>query len=291
MATLTDLEDQVREIMFGVARVERPAEDTLAAVMSDSTTSSTPATPAMWKRGNYAEFDNGEVIIFGADSAGATAVRRAQRGTTATSHAVGDVMSKNPWPLRVTVSRQIRDVVRTDLWPHVWTWHNGEITFQAGHHLYPLPPYVVDVAAVEQSNVDADGKFRPIGPDRWDVERVVDSAIATNGSLLRLRDPFDVDSTIYYRGIRRPDPDDLANLDVRLEPMVAWAAAAKCFVTGAGAATQDRARTQRRDGGQVSSMYQMLMGEFLRLRGEYKRQLLDEVRRDRRFRPRMRRSW
>lgn len=287
MATTADLVARTYEVLFGVARVERPAEDTLSGAILIGAVSLTPTTTAMWKRDDYAEFADGEVVIFAADSAGATAVRRAQRGSTAAAQADGAVMRKNPWPLRVDIERKIDEVLLLDLWEHVWSWHNGTITYVAGDHLYDLPQYVEKVASVEQANVDSDGQFRPVDTSRWDVERQVASAIAANGNLLRLRDPFDGSSTIHYRGMRRPHPDDIANLDDELVPLVAWAAAAKCFAADGGA-TKDRARTQRSDATQQAQKYQMLMGEFLRMRSDYSRQLVGEVPRDMRFRRRFR---
>lgn len=289
MATLAGLVDRTYEILFGVAQVERPAEDTISAELSG--TSITVATDSMWKRGDYAEFDDGELVIFVADASGATTVRRAQRGTSSSTQASGNVIRKNPWPLRITVERMVNEVVLNELWPTVWTWHQGTISYTLEDHLYDLPEYIEDVVTLEQANVDGDGKFRPLSTNLWDVERQLSASIATNKTLLRLDRPYDVDSDIYYRGKRRPHPDDLGNLDEILETVVAWGAAAKCFVTSAGGASSDRARNQRRDAEVNRAMYQMLMGEFLRMKDERNRQLMKDVRPDMRWRPRMRKAW
>lgn len=291
MATLANLVERTRDVLYGVGQLERPAEDTIDGAILAAAEAVTVDTEAMWKRGDYAEFADGEVVIFAADASGSTAIRRAQRGTTAADQADAAVILKNPWPLRKTIEQQINDVVLTDLWPHVWSWHQGTVTFTVGDHLYALPEYIEEVVRVDQANVDSDGKLRPMPTRDWDVERQVSTSIATNKNLLRLRNPYDVDSDIHYRGKRRPHPDDLANVAEQLEPMIAWGAAAKCFVAQAGASSQDRGRNQRRDARTSRELYQMLMGEFLRLRSDYHHQLMTEVGADSRFRPRMRVGW
>lgn len=291
MATLADLTTRTLEILYGVAKVERPTEDTLSGNILSGATSLTPSTTTMWKRGDYAQFSDGEVFIFGADSSGATAVRGAQRGTSAAAHASGSVMEKNPWPLRVDVARRIDEVLLNELWPHVWSWYNGTITYSSGDHLYDLPAYIEDVVTVEQADIDSDGRFHPLPPILWDVERKVASTIATNGTLLRLRHPPDASSTIHYRGKRRPHPDDIANLAEELEAMVTWGAAAKCMAGQYQPAGRDRTRIQGKDSQVQGQGYQLLMGEFLRMRKDYSLTLMGEVAADMRWRPRFRVGW
>ncbi len=299
MATLAALTDDVLHMLYGLAQVERPTEDTqVTATFADSDTEIELTTPALWKRGDYAEADDGDIIILTEDHPAATntaTVRRAQLGSTATQHVTASaVWKKNPRYTRVQIERFINEVVRNDLWPDVWTWHNGTVTYTEGDSTYDLPQYIEDVVLVYQYDLSSDEKFHPLDNGYWDVERIIDTNVSTNQNLLRLRQPTDSSYTVYYTGKRRPHPDDLANMSTEVAQLIPWAVVAK-LMAGVRAAPrrydpprQDRDSTE---GGEFRD-YRGFMTEFLRQKNNLNKLLLTEVKGEKRYRPRRRRrTW
>lgn len=299
MATLSDLVDQTYDLLYSQAQVERPAEDTLSTTVTDDADVEWRwSTETMWRRGVYAEAADtaAELVIMAEDhpSGADITVRRGQKGTTAkvAGYSAGDVFYKNPRFRRPVVERMIKQVVLNEMWPHVWSWHQGEVTFSSGDYTYSMPQYVEDVVHVFQVNINGDGTFNPIDRDLWDVERQIDSDVATSKGLFRLRFVHDEAATVYYTGKRRPHPDDLANLDDQLANMVPWGAAGKLMATQYAPKRLNPARSDkdRVEGGERRD-YQGLMSEFLRMRSDYARQLKLEVRPELKFRPRRRVAW
>ena len=300
MATLASLVDDTYDILYGIAQVERPAEDTLSTTVDDDADVAWRfTTAAMWKRGDYAAAADtaAELVIMAGDhpsGASDVTVRRAQKGTTAkvAGYAAGDVFYKNPKFRRAQLERAINEVIRHDLWPHVWSWHQGTVTWTAGDHTYSMPQYVEDVVHLYQVDINGDGTFNPIDRDLWDVERQLDTNVATNKNLFRLRWAHDEAATVYYTGKRRPHPDDVATLADELADMVPYAAAGKLMLQ---TAPRKRVNPQRQDkdrveGGEARD-YRGLMAEFLRMRSEYGKQLRLEVRPEPKFRQRRRVGW
>ena len=292
MTSLALLTDDVYGVLYGVGRAERPAEDTLAAQFLTASTSLTPTTTTMWKRGDYLEFDDGELVIFAADSAGATEVRRAQRGTTAADHASGDVVTRNPTFPRYEIERLINQVVRNDLWPNVWSWEVTTLSYVAPDTTYDLGDYIEDVVTVYQYNLNSDGRFYPLDQTMWDVESQINAAAgAASGNLLRLVRVQDEDETVYYTAKRRPHPDDLTNMSDEVAELIPWAVAGK--LEGQRSASirhrPETGVTERVEGGLFRD-YRGFMSEFLRMRKQLNTKLVREVPSAPKFRARRRRK-
>lgn len=279
MTTLALLTEATRNILYGLDGVERPREDTQSGTFAQAATSFTPTTPTLWKRDDYAEFDDGELIIFAADSVGATVVRRAQRGSADVAHSAGDVVWKNPpFPI-VDIQKRIREVIRVDL-RDVWTWHSDSLTATDLDHQYDLDQYISDVALVYQENIDGDERWRALPRGWWDVERQINTAVATNGGLLIIHRVYDVDETVYVLAKRRPHIDDLSNLDDAIADMIPYAAAGKMLAVRSAQVKQAAHRSQKDSEGGFMRDYRALMAEFIRMRDEYARSLQVEVRED-----------
>ena len=299
MATLASLVDDTYDLIYGFDQTLRPAEDTLDTLVSDdSDVAWRFTTPSVWRRGDMAEAADGvgEIIYLAQNHPDASdvTVRRGQRGTTAkvAGYSAGDVFYKNPKFPRYRVERAVNQIVRSDLWPHVWSWHQGTVSFASGDYTYSMPQYIEDVVHLYQVNITGDGTFNPISRDLWDVERQLATTVATNKNLFRLRYVHDEAETVHYVGKRRPHPDDLANLDDILADMVPYAAAAKLMLQEAPKSRSNPARQDkdRVEGGETRD-YRGLMAEFLRMRSQYSKQLRLEVRPEAKFRQRRRVAW
>lgn len=293
MASVHSLYLATFDILYGTVLGEHPAEDTLASTVSGTgDTSWTWDTPAMWKRGNYAEAADttGELVYIAVDNG--TTVRRGQRGTTAAaSYSAGDVFYRNPKFPHYLIDDMVRQVVDNDLWPHVWTWHQDSLSYTTGQTVYDLDEYVEDVVRVSQYDLNGSGKWYPIENRYWDTERQVASAVSTNSNMLRLRWVHDEDATVYYTAKRRPDTGDLGNVSDEIADIVPWAAAAK-VIAARGVSKRQRPivdDAQQTEGGEFRD-YRSLMAEFLRMRDQLRRKLMDEVPAAPRFRPRNRRK-
>lgn len=292
MTTLALLTDDVYGILYGVGRAERPKEDT-CGVLTDSGTSATMGTAALWKRDDYAEFAvDGELMIFTADASGATDVRRGQRGTTAVSHLADAVVYRNPTFPRYEIERLINQVVRNDLWPNVWTWETDSLSYVSADTTYDLGAYIEDVTTVYQYDLNSDSRFYPLDQTAWDVERQINaSAGAASGNLLRLMRVQDEDETVYYTAKRRPDPADLANMSDEVAELVPWAVAGKLEGERSAAVRHRPATglTDRMEGGLFRD-YRGFMSEFLRMRKQLNTKLALEVPAAPKFRARRRRK-
>jgi len=154
MATLAAMTDDVLDMVYGIAQIERPAEDTLVnAVSGDTDVTWELTTPALWKRGDYVEDQAaGEVIVLTTDHPAAgndVTVRRGQLGTTAAaSYATTDVFYKNPTFPRYRIERFINETVDNDLFPHVWIVGETTLSYTSGDTTYEMPTDYGDVLRV-----------------------------------------------------------------------------------------------------------------------------------------------
>jgi hypothetical protein len=294
MTTLAALVDDCYGMLYGSAQAERPREDTLVNLVSDDADVTWEfTTPAMWKRDDYAEAADtaGEIVIMTTDHPAATndvTVRRGQRGTTAkvAGYSAGDVFYKNPNYPRYEIERLINQVVRSELWPDVWTWHQDTLSFVSGDTTYNLDQYVTEVTSVYQYDLNSDGKFHPLPRTWWSYERQINTAVSTNSNLFRLYAVHDEAETVYYTAKRRPHPDDLANMSDELAELVPWAVVGK-LQPGRGVAKRSRPKSSQDDseGGALRD-YRGFMAEFLRMRKQLKLVLMDEIPAELVFKPR-----
>ena len=294
MATLATLVDDCYGILYGIGAAERPAEDLINGALAQAAVSVTMDTDSMWKRGTYAEFaTDGELIIFAADASGATAIRRAQRGTTDVAQADNSLVYRNPTFPRYQIEKLINQVIQNDLYPNVWSWHQDTVSFVSADFMYPLDQFIEDVATVYQADLNSDNRFYPFPPSWWAVENQINSTVATNGGLLRLRTAKDESATIFYTAKRRPDPADIANMSAEVAELIPWAVAGK-LEGQRTVATRHRPHTDNADrieGGPFRD-YRGFMGEFIRMRKELRTRLDKEVPTAPRFQPRQRRrAW
>lgn len=160
--TLNSLTLDVEEMVYGVAQVERPPEDTLkTAVTASNDVSWQFDTASYWKRGTIGEYlaasgAEGECIILAADYtlASDVTVRRAQlRTTAAASYAIGDVFRVNPTYPRVKVRRYIGEIVDS-LAPDIWIRTSRSVDINQGRYYYPLNQYDYEIENVWQADTD-----------------------------------------------------------------------------------------------------------------------------------------
>ena len=157
--TLAQLILDVEDMLYGLAQVERPAEDTVVkAVAAANDVAWRMATPSMWRRGDLAEYwpaagTVGELVLMAEnhDQSTDVAVRRGQlRTTAAASYTAGNVFRKNSAYPRVKIERFIYEVVDTQLWPHVWYRSQRSLSFDANSAYYALNAADFDVEEVFQ---------------------------------------------------------------------------------------------------------------------------------------------
>ncbi len=291
LTTLALLVDDCYSILYGIGQAERPAEDLINGALAQGATTVTMDTDGLWKRNDYAEFaTDGEIIVFAADASGSTAIRRAQRGTTDVAQADNSLVYRNPTFPRFEIERLINQVVRNDLYPNVWSWHQDSLTFTTADFMYPLDQFIEDVSTMYQADLNSDNRFYPFRPSWWSVENQIDSTFASNGGLLRIRHVWDESATVYYTAKRRPDPDDLGNMSNEVAELVPWAVAGK-LEGQRSVATRHRPHTDNADrieGGPFRD-YRGFMGEFIRMRKDLRVRLDKEVPTAPRYLPRHRR--
>jgi len=296
MATLAGLVEDVYGMLYGMAQVERPKEDTLAsAVSSNSDVTWRFDTTTLWNRGDYAEYagTGGEIVVFTEDhppGADAT-VRRAQRGTTAaSSYAQGDVFYRNPVFPRYMIERFIEETFDMDLWPLVWTTAETTLTFAPGSTTYEMPAECGDVVQVYQVDLNSDGKFYPIDQENWDYVPVVAAAESTNGNFLRLFAVHDAAETVYVTYKRQPTYSDIANVSANIAAMVPWNVVGK-LLAGTRVSPHRIAPGRARpvvnaSDSQLSRDFEAFNVMFRRMRQDENRRLRREVPIQRRFRRR-----
>ena len=292
MATLAGLTTKTLDHVYGTGLVERPAEDTIDATFNAAVTTMPVTTDSMWKRDDYAEFNSNELVIAISDGTGTNVeVRRGKRGTTDANQTSGATITRNPPYPRIRVEDRINEVIRHDLYPHVWTWFKGSFTFATNDHMYDLATNIEEVMELYQYNLNSDNRFHPISNGWWDVKKQVDTGAASNSNLLRVKQVHDETATVYYTAKRRPATLDLSNVSSEIEDMIPWAAAAKLMAGREGQATLDAARSRYDDSGTWLRSYRGLMAEFFRMRTALNLVLRDEVEAEPRFKPRFQRRF
>jgi hypothetical protein len=283
LATLSDLVARTEDIIYGVAQVERPQEDTLTStVASTSDTTWRFDTETMWKRGDYAQpIDAGELIIFAEDhpSGADVDVRRGQRSTDPATYSTGDVFVRNPSYPRHLIETMVDEVVGNDLWPHVWMWYEGDISYATGDSHYELPANIEDVIQMYQLDLGVTDRVDPLDNGWWRVMPQVNTAGSSTGKLLRLFHIYDPDSLVYYTGKQKPLASEISELSDEIVNMIPWKAAAKLL---AGRSVQQRvapARTPQRanQGDRLLRDYGFLDVEFRRMRQDEQNRLKKQV--------------
>ena len=293
-ALVLDCED----MLYGLAQVERPREDTLlAAVTADSDTTWRLGHYSMWKKDDYAEYvpsdgSWGEIVILAEDhpSPGAdVSVRRAQQRTSAaSSYTAGSVFRKNPTFPRVKIARFLREVVDTQLWPHVWIRTGRSLTWSATARHYALNALDFDVEEVYQYNLSSTVNFNPFPRGWWEVVTDVHSGMQSTGRALRLHRIYDSTKTVYYTARTKPSSADLSTLPSPMLEMLPWGA---CWMllggTRAAPRRIDRKRvvTEGEEESQVFADASFFKQSFLTMRDDYRRQLLTEKKPPRNYRP------
>lgn len=297
MTTLALLTEATLNKLYGVSRLEHPAEDTITATLATGAVALVPATQAMWKKNDLAEFPTtDEIVRMAEDGDASTVIRRAQLGTTMNvgTYASGSVIVKNPPYPRFVVKQAIREVIRNDLWPRVWTWHRDKLVATSTGFMYELDEYTESVAMVYQGDIDSDDRFRPFPPGWWDVERQIHDDFVANRTLLTVGRVYDYDEDVYVTAKRKPHVDDLDNLSDEIADLIPWAAAAKCLAERSPQIKNAAARTNRDQEGELNRDYRNLMSEFIRMKDQLAKALDIEVREDKRWRGLSRvgnRSW
>jgi len=294
MATLAAMTDDVLDMVYGIARIERPAEDTLVNVVSsNSDVTWEMTTPALWKRDDYCEDQAaGEIVIMTTDHPAAgndVTVRRAQNGTTAAaSYATTDVFYKNPVFPRYRIQRFINETVDNDLFPHVWMWGETSFSYTVGDTTYEMPTDCGDVAQVYQSDLNSDGKFYPIDTSMWEYVPVVAAAESTNQNFLRLRRVIDDTATVYVTYKQKPSSSSLTDLSASIASIVPWRVVGKLLagtkLAPARAAPGRATPVANQSGSQLSRDFAAFDVEFRRMRKDEQNRLNKQVPIQKRFR-------
>jgi len=247
--TVAELITRIRNTLYGVSPEEHPEEDTLSGAMLIGATTATVSTSALWYRGDYMEFDDGELAICAADgSAGSVTVRRAQRGTTAAARDSGEVIIKNPLYPYSDIQAAINRVFTNHL-DGLWSWHKDSLTYTTGTHYYALDAYIDDVAEMYQYDLNSDGRYHPFPQGWFSVEQQKDTGMSATGTVLRIVQVYDSDETVYYTGKRTPNIKDVTlgelNTDERILELVVDKAVAILLHSRAMAALHDPVRGRR----------------------------------------------
>ena len=294
MATIGAMTDDVFDMVYGIARIERPAEDTLVNAVSGTTDVAWEmTTPALWKRGDYCEDQAaGEIVIMSTDHPSAgndVTVRRGQNGTTALAAyaTTTAVFYKNPVFPRYRIERFINETVDNDLFPHVWMVGETTLSFTVGDTTYEMPTDCGDVLQVYQSDLNSDGKFYPIDTQAWEYVPVVASAESTNLNFLRLRHVIDETGTVYVTYKQKPSSASLSDLSTSLAAMVPWRVVGKLLagtrLTPARAAPGRATPVANQSGSQLSRDFAAFDVEFRRMRKDEQNRLNKQVPIQKRF--------
>lgn len=262
--------------------------------ISNSDTTVGVENSTAWKRGDIGQFDDGELVFCSADGSGGNlTVVRGYEGSTAASQADNARLEKNPPFYRIHVEALINEVIRTDLWPHVWTWHNDTLTFTSGDTTYPLDAYIDEVVRVYQYNLNSDGRYWDLPGNWWEVERQVNTAVATNSGLFRIKRVRDATATVYYEAKRRPDPSDIANISAEVADLIPWRVCAKLAESNMLGERIDPPRQSRQNAeGGYARDARSFNAEFFTMREALNKKLRNEIPVAPRYVPRRaRRSW
>lgn len=290
MATLADIVEHVRDTVYGMRKDLRPRKDRLDGAINDSVTAVDFETPAMWKRGDKAEFqDNGEIVELRADLTGASVevFERGADGTTAASHDDHTIVLHDPRLSLKKIERAINNAIDNDLWPHVWIRTERTVSgYDDEVEVYELAAGDVDVEQMYQYDVDSDDKWREIPNAYYSVINSVASAVptgATSGKALVIRRVIDADETVYYTAKTKPSSSSISDLDSALVEMAAIRASATLMAQAPVERRQRQTgRTRRQD---QATDYGTLMAEFIRLRDQYATRLRVELLQKKKYQP------
>lgn len=296
MATLNALTLDVLEMLYGADPSMRPREDTLySAVAAAGTTSFRMTTPALWDRGDFAEYWPGtgaeaEIVQFAEKHKdyAATSVRRSQRRTTAAGgFSAGDVFLKNPpWPA-ITVRRAITETIDNDLSPDIWYRSDRTATLTAGQHRYEANAYDYLIEDMYQFDLNSSTTHDPF-PVGWSELIPVSTSEETTGKALMIYRWYDTDETVYYRTRTRVDVDNIADFPSEVADMIPWGACARLLPSMGPPARLDPSRSGT-DYERPSQPY--TDAEYFRARFEdMKRQYRKMLLRERNISPRFRRN-
>lgn len=287
MGSLQSVILDTEEMLYGMAQVERPDEDTVRVGGIDGVSQTLPvSTDGMWSRGDFVEVVGvdgapGEIMVAAADGAsGSVQVRRAQRGSAAAAWPAGAVLRRNPLFPRTVLARFVEEVVGGEMWPHVWYRSDRTLTYTAGDRTYPLDGADMDVISVYQYDVSGNEELIPLHRGRWDV-REVDLAVAGSGRVLLLHTPPSTSDTVYYTARTKPTFAALTSMPETLVALIPWAVCGKVL---GGTRTSPWRFDPNRQGhmevqeGGPSRDWRFFTTEFLRMRAEEARRLRFEER-------------
>jgi hypothetical protein len=202
VATLAGLILNIEEMLYGMAEIESPPEDTATAASAGATTI-TVGVQSLWHKDDQAEFVGtagavGEIVRVVADPTTTTVtVRRGQRQTTAASWAAGSVVRKNPRFPRVAIQRAIEDSIRLDMSIGRGMYRHAERTLTPvdGTNTYEMDADDFDVVYMWQV---IDGEPKRIQSGLWKVIPLVDSSLSSTGRALRVFRFTDIAATVRY---------------------------------------------------------------------------------------------
>ncbi len=241
-------------MLYGAMPWLTPFEDTLVTSgVTAGTTAIEFTDGATWKHGHYGEFvPDGEIVRLTADhpSSGTVVMRRGQRGTTAASQSVGDVVRRNPTFEINRILHWLDYVVDYLLWEGetpLWTWVHRSFTWDDEDYTVQLNSADDEVARVYQIRSDtgdtADIVELPRGSGQggyWDVMRATDTAVDANQKVLVVRKVWDSTKTVYYTAKQKPRSSDYASIDARVADIVPLEAAARVLLERTAAADRNR---------------------------------------------------
>ncbi len=285
MATLASLTEDVYDMLYGMAQIERPAEDTLTTAVTATTDTTWQFDTAMWKRGDYAEdATSGELVVLAADNTVGVdvTVRRGQRNTTAlAAYAIGDVFYKNPTYPRHVIERFINETIDGDLWPNVWMVGETTMTYTSGDTTYQMPTDCGDVVQVYQYDLNSDGRFYPIDGTHWTFQGRVAAAVAANTNLLRIRSVHDETATVYVTYKKKPTSSSITDMSAQAAAIVPWGVVGKLLagtrVTPVRTAPGRATPIANQSGSQLTRDYAAFDTIFRRMRKDERARLEKEV--------------
>jgi hypothetical protein len=297
VTTRAELILRIEDMLYGMAEVERPAEDVIS-LASTGATSMTVATNALWKQGRYGEIvptdgSVGELVICAGDaSAGTVTVRRGQRGTTAAA-ASSLVARVNPKFTRKMISDRVDEVITDALHPHVWYHSKRSVTFVDQDHIYTLADE--DWMVVDMYQVVDDQKL--VLPSGWWIEeQLIDTTVSASGRALRIRRVRDQTVDVFYTARSRPMVADLTSLPDEITNLIPWFVVA--MLAGGVRVLPNRYDPNRQGLGEVQDGGPARDWRFFEQKALLKRNELnialrrtESTVRQPRFHPRRRRSW
>lgn len=110
---------------------------------------------------------------------------RGYRGTTRSSHPVGERVTVSPSFPRDLVSKSVNDAI-TGVYPDLWGYGQFTTPFIAARTTYQLPADAIDVVAVSWQSVGPTKEWLPIR--KWRVDKTADPATFYTGHTLSIYD-------------------------------------------------------------------------------------------------------